>query len=343
MASSLKEVVSVVINRETSFIREADLNTTLILSNNTKFTDAYRIYTDLDALIDDGFDTDSFVYKAVQLAFSQSPRPKKIVVSGGTVATGGYVTKITNTRAAYNQFLFLVTDATADADIEAIAAYVQAQELFYGVTVEDLVEKGELIERLKELGYTRTMVLFNENTTNTVPEAGWIGRFGSEPAGSNTWVMKPITGLLPSELTEAQKQYLEDNNVSWLESYEGDDNVVSARAGKVSEGEWIDVMLGVQWITTRMREAVYNVLRNQRKVGMSNEGLALIESAIRQVLDRAVSMGILASSPQYTLTLPDILAMTPQERNSRRVSGITFRARLEGAIHFVDIVGTVYP
>lgn len=342
MTSSITEVVTVNIIRETSFVREADLNTIAIISNNTTFTENYRIYTNLDQVIDDGFDTDTFIYKAVATAFGQEIKPKKIIVTGGAVATGGYVQKIVDTRASNNQFLFLITDATENADIEAIAEYVEAQELFYAFHVEDIVEKGELIEKLKALGYVRTMVLFNENTNGTVPEAGWVGRFGSEQAGSNTWVLKPIKGVLASELTEAQKQYLQDNNVSWLDSYE-DDAVVSSRAGKVAGGEWIDVMLGVQWITTRMREAVYNVLRNNRKVGMSNEGLAKIEAPIRQVIERAISMGILSSTPQYTLTLPDILAMTPQERNSRKVTGIKFRARLEGAIHFVDIEGTVYP
>lgn len=342
MASSIQEVVTVNIIRETSFIREADLNTIAIISNNTVFTDAYRIYTNLDQVVDDGFDTDTFIYKAIATAFSQDIKPKKIVVTGGAVLTGAYVQKIVSTRAAYNQFLFVLTDATADADQEAIAQYVETQELFYGLTVEDVVTKGDLIEKLKTLGYVRTLVLFNENTNDTVPEAGWIGYFGSMQAGSNTWVLKPVKGVLPSELTEAQKQYLQDNNVSWLDSYE-DDAVISARSGKVSGGEWIDVMLGVQWIITRMREAVYNVLRNNRKVGMSNEGLAKIEAPIRQVIERAISMGILAQTPQYTLVLPDVLAMTPQERNSRKITGITFRARLEGAIHFVDIEGTVYP
>lgn len=342
MASSIQEVVNVTIYRETSFIREADLNTMVIISNNTTFTDPYRIYTNMDQVIDDGFDTDSYIYKAVAAAFGQEIKPRRIVVTGGAVATGGYVNKIVDTRAKFNQFLFVITDATASTDIEAIAAYVETQELFYALTVENIVESTQLIEKLKTLGYVRTLVLFNENTNNTVPEAAWIGRFGSEQAGSNTWVLKPLKGVLPSELTEAQKQVLADNNVSWLDSYE-DDAVVSARAGKVAGGEWIDVMLGVQWITTRMREAVYNVLRNQRKVGMSPEGLAKIEAPIRQVIEKAIAMGILAANPQYTLIMPDILAMTPQERNSRKVTGIKFRARLEGAIHFVDIEGTVYP
>lgn len=340
--SSIKEVVTVNIIRETSFIREADLGTMVIISNNEVFADDYRIYTNLDQVIEDGFDTDTYIYKAVAVAFGQEVRPKKIIVTGGAVTTGGYVEKIVSTIASYDQFLFVITDATADADIEAIAQYIETQELFYAISVEDQVEKGALIEKLKELGYVRTLVLFNENTNDTVPEAGWVGRFGSEQAGSNTWVLKPVKGVLASKLTEAQKTYLADNNVSWLDSYE-DDAVVSARAGKVAGGEWIDVMLGVQWITTRMREAVYNVLRNNRKVGMSNEGLAKIEAPIRQVIERAISMGILSSTPQYTLTLPNILDMTPQERNLRKVTGITFRARLEGAIHFVDIEGTVYP
>lgn len=342
MASKLSEVVNVVIRRETSFIREADLNTMAIVSNNTTFTDAYRIYTNIDQILDDGFDTDSYVYKAAAMAFGQEIKPAKIVVTGGAVATGGYVTKLTSTLNAYNQFLFVVTDATAEADILAIAAYVQTQELFYGVNMTDITAQGNLMTQLKTLGYDRTLVLFNENTTDTIPEAGWVARFGSEQAGSITWVLKPIKGLLPSALSETQKTFLETNNVSWLDSYE-DDAVISNRGGKVASGEWIDVMLGVQWIITRLREAVYNVLRNQRKVGMSNEGVALIEAPIRRVLEQAILFGILAREPQYSLIMPDVLALTPAERNSRKLKGITFRARLEGAIHYVDIEGTVYP
>lgn len=198
-----------------------------------------------------------------------------------------------------------------------------------------------IAEALKDLNITRTILIFNENTNSTVPEAAYASRFGSVGAGQIIWIYKPLEGILPSTLDATDETYLKTNNVTWVTDI--NDEPIVYGINTVPSGEKIDVMLGVQWIITRMRESVYNVLRNADKVNFDNAGISLIESAMRQILDQAIQLNIIDQDPAYTIVVPDALSFTSQQRSTRKVTGITFRARLAGAIETVDIVGTVYP
>ncbi len=69
----------------------------------------------------------------------------------------------------------------------------------------------------------------------------------------------------------------------------------------------------------------------------------MIEIKMREVLDEAVSMFILTADDEIKIKMPNANDIPSSIRNTRIVDGITFEARLDGAIIKVDgIVGTVY-
>ena len=341
--ASIQSIVSVSIERATNQATTQDLNTIAILTEHTRFGEDYKIYSSLTEMTEDGFLVGDKAYKYAQIIFSQNPRAPQVVV-GKKDALDSYVVAIQDLEAAYGQWLFLITDAESDADHTAIAAYIETTEKFYVIHSADAdapTVLGDLGSELKALGYERTFGIYSSNANIGVPAAGWLGRFAPQQLGSATWIYKPITGITPDNFTTTQLTNLNNKNWNSYTTVEGTPVVFGDN--KVFGGEYIDVMLGVQWIITRMRERVWGTLLNSRKVSFDTAGIAKIESDIRSVLAEATDLGILAADFAPVITVPNALSLSSAQRNTRILTGVTFEARLAGAIQKVDgIRGTVF-
>ena len=341
--ASIQSIVSVSIERATNQATTQDLNTIAILTEHTRFGEDYKIYSSLTEMTEDGFLVGDKAYKYAQIIFSQNPRAPQVVV-GKKDALDSYVVAIQDLEAAYGQWLFLITDAESDADHTAIAAYIETTEKFYVIHSADAdapTDTADLGSALKALGYERTFGIYSSNANIGVPAAGWLGRFAPQQLGSATWIYKPITGITPDNFTTTQLTNLNNKNWNSYTTVEGTPVVFGDN--KVFGGEYIDVMLGVQWIITRMRERVWGTLLNSRKVSFDTAGIAKIESDIRSVLAEATDLGILAADFAPVITVPNALSLSSAQRNTRILTGVTFEARLAGAIQKVDgIRGTVF-
>ena len=124
--ATIDSVVKIEIKRQTNQVTVRDLETILVLTEHTRFTEDYRIYDSTTDMIEDGFTVEDNAFIAAQLIFSQDPRPSKVVI-GKKLEAETYVDAIVRQQAAYNKFLYVITDATTDADKEAIATYVESQ------------------------------------------------------------------------------------------------------------------------------------------------------------------------------------------------------------------------
>ena len=341
--ASIQSIVNVSIERATNQATTQDLNTVAILTEHVRFVEDFKVYTTLAEMSDDGFVVGDAAYKYAQIIFSQNPRAPQVVV-GKKAALDSYVQAIQDLESQFNQWLFLITDAESDADHTAIAAYIETTEKFYVIHSADAdapTVTADLGSALKALGYERTFGIYSSNAAIGVPAAGWLGRFAPQQLGSAPWIYKPITGITPDNFTTTQLTNLNNKNWNSYTTVEGTPVVFGDN--KVFGGEYIDVMLGVQWIITRMRERVWGTLLNSRKVSFDTAGIAKIESDIRSVLAEATDLGILAADFAPVITVPNALSLTSAQRNTRILTGVTFEARLAGAIQKVDgIRGTVF-
>lgn len=83
--SSLNDIVTVNITRQTTAVSRASFGTIAIISEfeTTKTTtvfDRYRYYADLTEMSNDGWGADDFEYKAAQVALAQNPKVTRIMV-----------------------------------------------------------------------------------------------------------------------------------------------------------------------------------------------------------------------------------------------------------------------
>ena len=343
----LKNIVSVTINRLTSFATVRNLNNIAIMAKHTVFTapEVYREYTDIDAVADDGFLTSSYVYDAVNKAFNQNPRPQKVIV-GVVGASQAYADAIADLRAATDQWLWVITDDRTIASQLDTAEYIQATEKFYciGSADEDVIDNAsttDIAALLKSNSYDRSFVFYHTTADDEAVEAALLGRCTNGVAGSVLFLYKTLVGVTADSFTDTEYTTLETKNITAYSLIEDQGSVIGS--GKVGSGEWIHVMLASQWIITRMREALWNYLRSNEITSFTNDSLTAIQGVMTQVLTEARNNRLIANDTPFTITVPNALDYTSAQRATGVVSGVKFKARLAGAIVKIDgVVGEVY-
>lgn len=344
---TIDQIVRVVIRRETSTKTVRDLQKIAILSEHTRFAETFRRYQSTTAMLADGFLTSDFAYIAANRIFSQDPQVKEIVV--GKVVDGGtgvdYVSEITKLQSEAADWFFLITDATDDADKLAIANYIETQTAIYVFSDHNTATitnaTTDIFSTMKEQSLMRSIGIHVKDAAVVAAEAALVGKFAVDVIGSNLWLHKTLTTLSAENFSATEVGYLNSKNALYYTKV-GADSVVEGMANVVG-GEKIHVILGAIWLEVRIGEAFWNLLYTKNRILYTNGGIDQFKAVLVTILNQAVDNNILTDDTPFQITVPDANKLTSAERASGVLSKITFRARLAGAIIFVDAVeGTVY-
>lgn len=348
----IKDIVNVVINRETTSKTIQDLQTIAILSVHANYAEgeSYREYTSTTDMIEDGFLTTDYAYIAAQRIFSQNPQVRSIIVGKIVQALPedpiDYVEEITKLQTANSDWFFLLTDAVDDVDKEAIADYIETQTAVYVFSdsnTNTLVANNttDIFSVLQAKTLVKSFGLHVKDSTVKAAEAAWVGRFATSTIGSNTWIHKALATLVPEGYSRTEMSTLKAKNAHFY-TLVGQDPSIEGNANTVG-GEKIHVILGAIWLEVRLAERVWNVLYSKERLNYTNSSIEIFRAEIVGVLNEAVNFNILTNEDGFSIQVPDANKLTSQERASGYLRKITFRARLAGAILFVDAIeGTVY-
>ena len=347
----ISDIVNVIINRETTSKTVRDLQTIAVLSKHTHFgtNELYRKYSSTTEMLSDGFTTTEYAYIAAQRIFSQNPQVREIVVGKVVAEQNGsvnYVNAVKKLQSATNEWFFLITDAVDDADKLAIAQYIETQTAMYvysssDVKALDSADTTDIFSKLKALNLMHSLGMFVRDTTVVSPESAWVGRFASAVIGSNTWIHKALTTLVAENFTRTEVSTLQAKNAHFYTKVGQDDSIEGS--ANVAGGEKLHVILGAIWLEIRLAERAWNLLYTKDRINYTNSGIELFKAEIVTVLNEAVRYNILTDDEGFSIQVPDANKLTSQERASGYLRKITFRARLAGAILFVNAIeGTVY-
>jgi len=119
------------------------------------------------------------------------------------------------------------------------------------------------------------------------------------------------------------------------------------REGCVHSSEWVDIMVGRDWLTARMQEDIYSALVASNKIPYSDDGIMVIVNQIIARLNIAMGTQFLLFDSEldtnlgFYLKYPKRSEVTAAQRTARLLSDIKWKASLAGAIHNVIISGTV--
>ena len=110
--------------------------------------------------------------------------------------------------------------------------------------------------------------------------------------------------------------------------------------GKVASGEFIDIIIGIDWIQANLQATVFGALVSQGKLPYDDSGIQAVKSLVNGVLVQAAAMGILQAD-SIVVTVPKYADIPVADRNSRNLPDVKFTALLQGAVQTVQIRGTV--
>lgn len=169
-------------------------------------------------------------------------------------------------------------------------------------------------------------------------EAAWAGRLLPKDPGSATWAFKHLEGV-GADLWDATQR-------GTIEAYHGNHYVEEAqvgitRPGKCFGGEWIDVTIGLAWLESTIQERLFTAMVNNDKISYTDEDMPILVAEVRGALKAAERAKVIAKGWQVT-----IIAVADQDsadKAARIVRGLEFQATLAGAVHQVDVIGTVSP
>lgn len=178
----------------------------------------------------------------------------------------------------------------------------------------------------------------------TFPDAAWMGlQFAKDP-GTSTWKFKTLAGIIATPKTLMDSAELAIAEGKGANVYVERAGVSITREGIMVSGRFIDITRGVDWLDARMEERIFTELVNLEKVPYTNEGMTIIESAMREVLSLALSRGVInpvSDSEDYILTVPNVFDIPIADRTNRLFPDIGFQALVGNSVHGVTVTGTL--
>lgn len=299
---------------------------------------AYQVTPVADVTVTDNLDGSLTVASTVGYALEVSSNMSQ----ANSPSIEPWVTAINEITLVNNVWYALMIESHLDADVLAVAAQIEGMKKVFATSSQALAVKTtsttDIFAKLAALTYQRTFGVYSATADTQFPECALVGYQLQEQPGSNTWAYKALSGVTVSSLSDTESTNIHNKNASTYEKVGGLNSTIGA---KMFGGEWIDVIIFVDWLEQRMKERLWSRMANSKKIPYTAAGAAIIEAEIRAQLNDGIRVGGLASSPAPTVEVPDVLSMSTNLRAQRIFEGITFEARLAGAIHFVKIAGTV--
>lgn len=230
------------------------------------------------------------------------------------------------------------------ACVTSIAAWVEANGKLYVQTSQETkiitTAAGgatDIAKVLQTAAYMRTAIIYHPDN-GAFSDFAWLGKCLPLDPGSETWKFKRLSGVATTNLTPTHVANAKAKNANYYYEIAG---VPTTADGKVAGNDWIDSIRGRDWIESGMAEKIFTSLSNAKKVPYTDAGIAVIEAGVRAQLMQAVSVGLIAEDPAFTVTVPKASAALPADKSARILRNVLFEATLAGAIHEIRIQGRV--
>ena len=331
------------------------IDTLDILLISTAGEKAAKTYTDLDEIKTDWTEA-SDMYKKAAALFNQgnaSPAPesliRKVTIVGFATpeSAEALVTAIKAYQDINNDWYIFLTDQTDDEYLEALGEFAAASEpteaeLSSGVEDHRKLYIAQTDSKTYSANTARTVVIYTENTDEHA-DAAWLGAVGPWYPQSVTWKFKMPAGISVPTLTASEITALESSSVNFVTSEYKKHYV---KNGTCMDGEWIDAVLGADWIARTMREKLYDIFMTNINIPYEDSGFTTVAAGVFETLDEAAEYAIIAINPEsgagiYNVTVPKRAEATDQQVASRQMPDIKWEAQLGGAVHGVKIKGTL--
>jgi hypothetical protein len=348
----IDSIVDIKISRNTLGITKEEFGTILVIGEPVPLIDIPKVglYASLTAVLVD-YAVDTYEYQMARNIFIQDITVKNIYITQRSNAET-LLQAYERMRLIYN-FYAVCASNDIHADIMPLANAIEASRTSGQSNILILLEEDPAVDADSDMSkayvaaLSRTSVWYSNRPNPTPPDvtisyiqAALLGRMLPTDPGTNNWSGKTIKGIAPDSatdggLTNAIISKINSLNGNFYTNVAGRDITFN---GKMASGEYIDIIYGIDWLEHTMQQDVFTVFATNPKIPYTNQGIGLIENAMRASLELAKSRGVISS---YTVTTPDITTVSFTDKSNRDLKGVTFEAIATGAINHVFINGYV--
>lgn len=242
----------------------------------------------------------------------------------------------------------------AEADVKAAADWVEANtRLFVTASsnphIVDGSKETDIASYFKNKQMFRTAVHYDPQADSEYAEIAAMSKLFTFYPGAATWANKRLAGVTADNLPEGEAIVAHSKNANTFEMF--NNQFALTQLGKVAAGEWIDIIRFRDWLEATMQaDVAFALINTNGKVPYTDEGIAILANAAQLSLDLGVSRGGIAPPevndegniiPSYIINKPLAANISPNRKASRVLKDLTFTARLAGAIHLVEIKGSL--
>jgi len=315
----------------------------LILGSGGSAATGVTVASELSDLTAAGYLSTDEEYLMASAMFAQSPHVTSVAVYRKANATA-YNTALTALIETYNDFYGIVIQSRDAADLALVGTWANAnKKFFFGCSADPDALTGRNVDR--------EAYLIHDNEAADYPECAWAGKMLAKVPGSATFKWKTLSGQNASSFTLTQLTAIRTNNGQAIQEQAG---VTFVNEGKATSGEFIDIILGQDWVEDQLNIGLLGLFIRNDKISFDNRGIAQVEGVVRDVLKRAGDNGIIAAAVTeaekttsddkiylYTVTVPDRADVSANNRATRTLTDVKFNYTTAGAIHKVTVTGLI--
>lgn len=153
-------------------------------------------------------------------------------------------------------------------------------------------------------------------------------------------------GITTADLSSGQLTALRSYNGNAFISVDGNALFMD---GKMADGTWFDTVQGVEWLTQKVRNNVFNLFyQSVTKIPWTDTGVAMVNQQITLALELARTNGLIAPGydnegvfyPDGYKVISTDLALLQSQKGARVWEGSSFIAIGSGALQGAEISGT---
>ncbi len=262
-----------------------------------------------------------------------------------THADPGIAADLSAIEALDTDWYALYTLYNSPAIITAAATWVESRNRFYMPDTSDTEVATVVFGSATDIGRVtydaqwRSSAVFWHYDGEQMAGAALLGVCLPFTPGQETWAYKTLVGVTPSELNPTEVTNLKAKRANW---YEYLVNLGKTFWGTVPNNDvvYIDVIRIRDWTVARVQEAVASLIASTpTKIPFTQQGIDMVQAAIKAVLFQGTRNG--AFTEEHSVTVPKIQDITGPDKLARILRGCSFKAVLAGAIHEVEIEGTL--
>lgn len=358
----IDDIVNVVVSTAGVATPRDAFNIGLIVGKSTHIStdDRCKVYSGVDAMLDDGFTVNDPEYKAATLYFAADPAPSKVVI--GVCGDGETWVQAITACKAVNGSWYAVYCASAEAlsaaDHQAVATFVETltAAYFYDNSADEALTNAatDVFSVIKGLTLKRSFGLFSKTVYAAAAAMGFAMGANDGTAGSAyTMAYKSLAGVTPDDLNETQVGFLQSKNANYYVVRGGSYNVLEK--GVTANGTWFDELIGLDQLANDIQIGCMDVLaKTKTKIPYTDAGALNFVLACNEACSGAANRGFLAPGIWDGNTVLDLangdtldtgymcqaepVASQPASDKSLRVCPpIYVCVILAGAIHFATI------